>query len=108
MYLLGSPFSVSVRRGDPPPQSPASVWNVADRCWIDESVVPAGAAIATPPASSVVAAVDASETILTPVASCVAEPKSVTPVSANAGAATKSATAHAATKSISRFIHQPP
>src|SRR5690242_872746 len=59
MYLLESPLSVSVRRGEPVPQSPASVWNVAERCWIDETVVPAGTVKFTPPKSSAVAAVEA-------------------------------------------------
>src|SRR3954453_2466852 len=63
--------------------------------------------MSTPPESFVVAASEKSDTILTSFASCVAVPKSVTPVAANDGAATNSASAQVAAKSSSRFIYDP-
>ena len=98
------PSTLIWKRGEPPPQSPVWSWNCAESAVSEENVVPAGTAMSTPPESFVVAASEKSETILTSVASCVAVPKSVTPVAANDGAATKSASAQVAAKSSSRFI----
>ena len=97
------PPTLTWKRGEPP-QSPVCSWNCADSAVSDENVVPDGTAMSTPPESLVVAVSEKSETILTSFASCVAVPKSVTPVAAKDGAATKSATAQVAAKRSSRFI----